>query len=380
MLPAPGGRCAVHASRAGGRVVYRGELDGRPRRLELGVRRGLRAGRSPALRRPGTYRVHAGRRRLAAVPHRVRRRRCTGRWWTTRCATSPRNGTAPTSCGSVLDREPANLTDAHAYVYADPAYDSNDNLIGSAHQDRRPCRRVRRLVRRRRRLREVRLHGQLRGRAAADRRAVDAGQLRRQAAAGGGVRPATGSRKLWNPAQKVMYVQVGIGNGNASNTIHGDYNFWFLPQARGPAERQPSGGNPGPSAYYVEYRPVFTAAAPGKKVSPELGRAVRRRLRARRAARRAAAPTGHGCWRWRARSTRTRKTTGVGQLVTAYPHDYYPGTEWKQRHALGRGRDRARRRAARRAAQRSCAPDLGRRGAVGARPTSPRATRPAATR
>ncbi len=23
------------------------------------------------------------------------------------------------------------------------------------------------------------------------------------------------------------------------------------------------------------------------------------------------------------------KTTDVGQLVTAFPHDYYPGTEWK---------------------------------------------------
>ena len=36
--------------------------------------------------------------------------------------------------------------------------------------------------------------------------------------------------RLWDPVRKVMYVQVGIGNGNASNTIEGDYNFWFLPQ------------------------------------------------------------------------------------------------------------------------------------------------------
>jgi hypothetical protein len=36
--------------------------------------------------------------------------------------------------------------------------------------------------------------------------------------------------KLWNPVLKVLYAQVGIGNGNASNTIQGDYNFWFLPQ------------------------------------------------------------------------------------------------------------------------------------------------------
>lgn len=27
-----------------------------------------------------------------------------------------------------------------------------------------------------------------------------------------------------------MYVQVGIGNGNASDTIQGGYDYWFLPQ------------------------------------------------------------------------------------------------------------------------------------------------------
>ena len=31
---------------------------------------------------------------------------------------------------AVLSREPANLTDAHATVYAAPHYDSNDNLTG----------------------------------------------------------------------------------------------------------------------------------------------------------------------------------------------------------------------------------------------------------
>ena len=31
---------------------------------------------------------------------------------------------------SVINRQPANLTDQHAYVYASPRYDSNDNLLG----------------------------------------------------------------------------------------------------------------------------------------------------------------------------------------------------------------------------------------------------------
>src|SRR5262249_54064552 len=75
--------------------------------------------------------------------------------------------------------------------------------------------------------------------------------------------------KLWDPARKVLYAQVGIGIGNASNTIQGDYNFWFLPQ-REDRLNVKRGGNPGPSAYYVKYRPVFPAAPPGQKVPPNL--------------------------------------------------------------------------------------------------------------
>src|SRR5580658_2896591 len=46
--------------------------------------------------------------------------------------TSERDG--PDTDAAVLDRQPANLTDAAAYVYADPRYDSNDNLLGSLHR------------------------------------------------------------------------------------------------------------------------------------------------------------------------------------------------------------------------------------------------------
>ena len=43
--------------------------------------------------------------------------------------TSERDG--PDVDSAVLGRQPANLTDESAYVYADPAYDSNDNLLGT---------------------------------------------------------------------------------------------------------------------------------------------------------------------------------------------------------------------------------------------------------
>jgi hypothetical protein len=43
--------------------------------------------------------------------------------------TSERDG--PDVDSAVLGRQPANLTDENAYVYADPTYDSNDNLLGT---------------------------------------------------------------------------------------------------------------------------------------------------------------------------------------------------------------------------------------------------------
>ena len=43
--------------------------------------------------------------------------------------TSERDG--PDVDAAVLGRQPANLTDEKAYVYADPSYDGNDNLLGT---------------------------------------------------------------------------------------------------------------------------------------------------------------------------------------------------------------------------------------------------------
>jgi endoglucanase len=248
--------------------------------------------------------------------------------------TSERDG--PDVDSAVLDRQPANLTDEKAYVYADPRYDSNDNLLGTL----------------------VKIGGPV---------DVSGGWFD----AGGGYEkfaytasytdalmliaardfpneyPALQPEaefglqwitKLWNPRQKVMYVQVGIGNGNASNTIQGDYNFWFLPQQEDRMDVSP-GGNPGPTAYYVKYRPVFEAAPPGKPISPDLaGRfaadfALGAQLDAQGVN---ADPAQAQHMLSLARGVYAMaKTTNVGQIVTTFPYDYYPGTEWKSDMAWG---------------------------------------------
>ena len=239
--------------------------------------------------------------------------------------TSERDG--PDVVSSVLDRKPANLTDKKAYVYADPRYDSNDNLLGTLKKTGGP----------------VDVSGgwfdagggyEKFGYTAsytdalmllAARDYPNSYDMLQQEAAFG-LRWVT---KLWDPARKVLYAQVGIGTGNASNTIQGDYNFWFLPQQEDRMNVKP-GGNPGPSAYYVKYRPVFPAAPPGQKVSPNLaGRfAADFALGAQLAASSDPASAAHLLSLARGVYAMA-KTTNVGQLVTVFPHDFYPATQWK---------------------------------------------------
>ena len=239
--------------------------------------------------------------------------------------TSERDG--PDVVPSVLGRQPANLTDENASVYADPAYDSNDNLLGTLKKIGGPV--------------DV-AGGWFDAGGGYEKFAYTASYADAlmliaardfpgsypalQPEATFGLQWIT---KLWNPVLKVLYAQVGIGNGNASNTIQGDYNFWFLPQDEDRMNVSP-GGNPGPTAYFVKYRPVFEAAPPGKPVSPDLaGRfAADFALGAQLSASSDPAQAQHLLSLARGIYAMA-KTTDVGQIVTTFPYDYYPGTEWK---------------------------------------------------
>ena len=113
-------------------VVYRGTSSRRRGIVELRLPGGLPA---QLLRGalPGQYQVKLlspaaaaspgfhHRRRLAAVPPAGGQRRSVLHLRTGRAG---RRFLGP-------DRQPANLTDENAYVYADPRYDSNDNLLGT---------------------------------------------------------------------------------------------------------------------------------------------------------------------------------------------------------------------------------------------------------
>ncbi|HEV2374901.1 MAG TPA: glycoside hydrolase family 9 protein [Streptosporangiaceae bacterium] len=247
--------------------------------------------------------------------------------------TSERDG--PDVVHSVLDREPANLTDEHAYVYATPPFstDGSDNVIGTFHKIGGPV---------------DASGGWFDAGGGYEKFAytvsyADALLLMAARAAPfqyPTLRPEAQFgldwlTKLWNPTRKVLYIQVGIGNGNASGSIQGDYNFWFLPQAEDHLNVT-KGGNPGPSAYYVKYRPVLEAAPPGQPIDPDFaGRfAADFALGAQLDA--VSNPPAASHLLSLARSVYAMaKTTHVGQIITAWPYDFYPGTEWKSDMAWG---------------------------------------------
>jgi endoglucanase len=328
MLPAREASVPFTVTDAGGAVVYRGvsrdDAGGWNSRYKAVYLLSF-----TGLRRCGTYRVRVGA--AASPPFKIAAGAALyGQLVTNavRYFTSERDGAGVEH--SVLSREPANLTDTRADVYAAPRYDSDDNLLGTLKKVGGP----------------VNVSGgwfdagggyEKFGYTASYADALMLIAARDNPASYPTLKPEAEFglqwiTKLWNPTKRVLYMQVGIGNGNASNTIQGDYNFWFLPQQEDRMDVA-KGGKPGPTAYYVKYRPVFEAAAPGQQVSPDLaGRyaadfALGAQLSPCTSRRHCA--TGLHLLSLARSVYADAKTTDVGQILTAYPDDYYPGTEWK---------------------------------------------------
>ncbi len=137
-------------------------------------------------------------------------------------------------------------------------------------------------------------------------------------------------QKMWDNTSQTLYYQVGLGDGNGSRIL-GDHNVWRLPQADDQLNAKPNDAN-----YFIEYRPVFRADAPGSDISPNL-------------AGRLAADFGlcyqlyhtsnpdyaNQCLTSGETIFDLAKTSDVGQLLTTAPHSYYPETEWRDDMELG---------------------------------------------
>jgi endoglucanase len=135
--------------------------------------------------------------------------------------------------------------------------------------------------------------------------------------------------RMWEPRQRTLLIQVGIGSGNRAGTFRGDHDLWRLPQADDRDTRH--------ADRFVSHRPVFRAAAPGRRISPNLvGRVT--------AAFALAAQQDAGSHPARARRELRQARLLYGRaatahpphpLVTALPHAFYPESTWRDDMQLG---------------------------------------------
>ncbi|GAA3446426.1 glycoside hydrolase family 9 protein [Planomonospora venezuelensis] len=132
--------------------------------------------------------------------------------------------------------------------------------------------------------------------------------------------------KMWDEKSKTLYIQVGIGAGNAEGTFVGDHDIWRLPEA--------DDGDDAEGHRFIRHRPVFRAAAPGEPISPNLaGRTAAAFALAAQLepSRRHAAHLLDQA----ASVYAMARTTGVDRLVTSLPHAFYPESVWRDDMQLG---------------------------------------------
>ena len=129
--------------------------------------------------------------------------------------------------------------------------------------------------------------------------------------------------QMWDQATKTLYLQVGVGSGNAAGTFTGDHDLWRLPQSD-------DADTASADRYSAAHRPTFTAAAPGAKISPNLaGRvsaafALAAQVDATRDPARATAQYQAATSLYAQAST----VNPPNPLVTALPNAYYPESTW----------------------------------------------------
>jgi endoglucanase len=137
--------------------------------------------------------------------------------------------------------------------------------------------------------------------------------------------------KMWNSSTKTLYLQVGIGAGDETN-YYGDHDLWRQPQAD-------DSDSTSTDYYAAEHRPVFEAAAPGAKISPDVvGRVAAAFAFAAQQDEAAGNTSGAQTELADATSLYAMADTSAGEnssLTSALPEAYYPATIWHDAMELG---------------------------------------------
>jgi endoglucanase len=144
-------------------------------------------------------------------------------------------------------------------------------------------------------------------------------------------------QSMWDDNNKILYYQVGIGNGNAKTTS--DHDIWRLPQA------DDTYGGCTYQYRYICHRPVFVnTAAVNSSGQIQAGALISPNLAGRLAADFALCyhqyqtsnPTyANQCLSSAQHIFDLANTNPSGNLVTAAPYSFYPETEWRDDLELG---------------------------------------------
>ncbi|MFD7162899.1 glycoside hydrolase family 9 protein [Streptomyces violascens] len=126
--------------------------------------------------------------------------------------------------------------------------------------------------------------------------------------------------KMWDGRSRTLYAQVGMGAG--SKDVRSDHDVWRLPQDDDALEAS------GPDRM-LKNRPVFRANEPGAPISPNLAGRVAAvfALAAQTDAKND--PDRARQWLAKAAAVYQQADTGhTGELVTVFPHSFYPEDSW----------------------------------------------------
>jgi hypothetical protein len=136
--------------------------------------------------------------------------------------------------------------------------------------------------------------------------------------------------KAWDPAHNTLYIQVGIGSGNADGTFFGDHDLWRLPET--------DDALTGAENRYLTRRPAFgTDAAPGRLAPNLAGRVAATFALAAQVDAPVDGARARAELAMAAQVLGRAKTTGVTEddVVTALPHAFYPESAWRDDLELG---------------------------------------------
>jgi len=138
-------------------------------------------------------------------------------------------------------------------------------------------------------------------------------------------------QKMWDDNKGILYIQVGIGDGN--DNIVADHDIWRLPEADDKLNVKS-----GDAEYYIKYRPVFSASnlSPNASISPNLAGRVAAAFALCYQVYSASMPSlAKECLASAEHVFALANTKPSGNLLTTAPFDYYPETEWRDDLELG---------------------------------------------